>query len=249
MKAIKKYFNNLFFLKNAPPIFEKTYQSMNKSKAYRDYCEKVHGTSFSCWNTLSPLQLNFLEEYFETKRPKSFLDIGSGNGELTKYLSKKYSAKATGIDFATMPNSSKEVEFIRDQFLNTSFNKKYEFIISNDSFYMITSYKKYLRKCLSLLENNSHMIILFSLVNEKFDKSPLRKALDSLQLNYEIKDFTADDYEFWKKSQSILEQTNQAFVDESQFSLWNIKKKETDKNIQLHNSNNIQRLGLVIQRG
>ncbi|GEM_PF-5205161 len=249
MKQLTKYINNLFFVQNAPTVFEKAYIDINKSKSYREYCKELHQFDFPCWNTLSITQKSFLETQLSKLKINSLLDIGSGNGEITKYLCHKYNCKGTGIDFAQSPSDSKKVKFIKTEFLKKKLEEKYSVIISIDSFYMINNYKKYLKKIMNLLESNGTVIIIFSLTMDSFENSKINKALNKLNLNYSITDFTQDDLAFWTKSEQLLDQYNDKFVDEGKFNLWNIKKKETDKNIQLHNSNNISRLALVINKG
>lgn len=249
MKILTKYINNLFFTKNAPTIFEKAYIDINNSKSYREYCKELHQVEFPCWNTLSINQKDFLEKELSKLNLNSLLDIGSGNGELTKYLCNKFNCQGTGIDFAQSPSNGKMVKFLKTEFLTEKLMKQYSALISIDSFYMINNYKKYLKKMLRHLEIDGTIIIIFSLTETSFENSKILKAIKSLKLNYSLTDFTQDDLIFWKASQELLDKYNDRFVDEDKFKLWNIKKKEADKNIQLHNSNNISRLGLVIRRG
>ncbi len=249
MKRFNKFINNLFFLKNAPEVFARTYMDINKSKSYKSYCQELHGVDFSCWNTLSVNQREFLEEELQRMKPSTLLDIGSGNGELTKYLSSKFQLTATGIDFSITPEKTKSTQFIRGKFLDHSFSSKYSTIILIDSFYMINNYKKYFKKLLSLLDSHGEIIIIFTLTMEEFENSKVLKAIKSLHLEYSLTDFTKDDFNFWKSSKDLLEKYNDLFVDEGYFNLWNIKNKEADKNVQLHNTCNTSRLALIIKRG
>ncbi|WP_372652158.1 cyclopropane-fatty-acyl-phospholipid synthase family protein [Halobacteriovorax sp.] len=249
MKQITKFINNLFFVQNAPTIFEKAYVDINKSKSYREYCKELHQVDFPCWNTLSINQKSFLELELSKYKIKSLLDIGSGNGEMTKYLCSKYECQGTGIDFAQSPQGSNTIHFFKTEFLKKKLDQKYSAVVSIDSFYMINNYKKYLKKVMNHLESDGVAIIIFSLTMNTFENSKISKALHSLNLDYSITDFTKDDLDFWTTSQQLLDLFNEKFVDEGKFNLWNIKKKEADKNVQLHNSNNISRLGLIIRKG
>lgn len=249
MKKLKKFFNNIYFTKNAPPVFEKVYGDINKSKSYKQYCKELHGVDFPCWNTLSKDQLSYLKESLDELELTSILDIGSGNGELTKYLAEKYNCSSLGIDFAQSPIEGKRSKFLKGIFQQENIRESFSVIISIDSFYMINSYKKYINSMINCLEKSGKVIVFFSLVDEEFDNSRLLKAIKSLDLKYKLKDFTCNDFKFWNDSLSLLDKYNQSFVDEGFFNLWNIKKKEADKNIQLHRSNNIKRLALILQRG
>ena len=249
MKRINKFINNIFFLKNAPKVFERNYLDINSSKSYQSYCKDLHQIDIPCWNTLSLKQRNFLEDQLAKSSPQRVLDIGSGNGVLLQYLAKKYNFSAIGIDFAISPKDTKSVTYLKGQFLEYQFDSKFDVIISIDSFYMINNYKKYFKKLLKLLHEKGRIIIHFTLTVESFEESKIRKALKSLSLKYELVNFTQDDEDFWNNSLELLDQYNESFVDEGYFKLWNIKKMEADKNIQLHNSNNTSRLALIVERG
>lgn len=248
MNFISKFLNHLYFKKNAPSAFEKTYEDINNSKAYLNYCLKLHGTPFACLNTLSQNQLLKLKEIMKHQAPSLFLDLGAGNGELTKFLVKEYNSCAHGIDFSYTPQSEKSVSFFKEDIETFKRNTKYDLIISVDSFYMIRNYRKFLQNLMSHLNDNKQCALFFTLVNNSFSSSPVKKTLDKLKLKYELIDYTEDDLEFWKHSKELLEQMNDEFVDENNFKLWNIKKKETDKNILLHQNQQTNRYLLIINK-
>jgi len=238
----------MYFKKNAPNAFEKTYKDIEKSKAYLKFCKKVHGTNFSCLNTLSQTQFLKLQEIIKEQKPNLLLDLGSGNGELTNFISKEFKTKAHGIDFSHAPNNSNQVAFIKGDIESYKRDDLYDLIISIDSFYMIKSHKKFLKNTIQHLRPKKLCALFFTLVNSSFNESPIRKALEKLQLDYEIIDYTQDDLEFWKKSRYLLDEMNDEFVDEGNFNLWNIKKKEADKNTLLHQNQETYRYLLIIHK-
>ncbi|OUR99808.1 hypothetical protein A9Q84_01915 [Halobacteriovorax marinus] len=246
MNFISKFFNYSYFKKNAPSAFKKTYQDMENSKAYKKYCQELHGTDYRCLNTLSKKQYLKLKEIIKEQSPELLLDIGSGNGKLTSSLAREFNFKAHGIDFALCPSDEAGVTFSKDDIESFKRNETYDLIISIDSFYMIRNYRKFLKNLKNHLGENKKIILFFTLVNNSFNNSPIPKALAKLRLNYEITEFSEDDLQFWQKSRELLDEMNDEFVDENHFKLWNIKKKEADKNISLHSTQQTHRYLLII---
>lgn len=248
MKLIKKFFNRKFFKQKAPNAFKKTYSSINKSNSYREYCKRVHKRDLRLLNTMSSQQLDLLEKSIKEIAPKTLLDIGCGNGELTQSLSDQYSLSSTGIDFSLTSRSSKNVKYSEEDHETFKIDKKFDLIISIDSFYMIGNYKKFIKNLISHLSENGKILIFLTLVDNSFQASKLNNVLSKLDVNFSFKDLTRDDLDFWKHSSLVLEEMNQAFVDEDHYSLWNIKNKEALKNLELHSRNRIQRILLEISK-
>lgn len=114
------------------------------------------------------------------------LDIGSGNGTLTKYLEEKQFKTYTGID-----TSKEAVKIANNYFENydnvcfletdilTFSGYKFDFIIFNESLYYfkLSDIKRVLTKALALLKDEGFIIISMS-VNLK--SYMIRKILDKL---------------------------------------------------------------------
>jgi SAM-dependent methyltransferase len=248
MSFIKKFLNRKFFKDKAPKAFGNTYSSIHKSNSYLKYCDKVHKRELRLLNTMCSHQLERLEIFFEKYTPKTLLDIGCGNGELTQYLSDKFSTNSTGVDFSIKPTKTKNVEYEKLDHESFSIKRKFDFIISIDSFYMILNYKSFLKNLTEHLNPNGKIIIFLTLVDESFENSKLKKSLSKLKLQYKIEDLTKYDKTFWDISNQVLEEMNQDFVDENHFPLWNIKHKEVSKNLNLHSDKRIQRVLLEISK-
>ena len=248
MKFIKKYFNRKFFKKNAPNAFSKTYQSIEKSKSFLKLCNIIHNRNLSILNTMSSYQLDLLEDRVGSMSAKNLLDIGCGNGELTTHLADKYSLQSVGIDFALEKKSSKRNQFLKQDHEDFKLDRKFDLILSIDSFYMINNIKNFMANLLLHLNDDGKVIIFMTLVDNEFQSSNLAKALNKLPIIFTIKDLTDDDLAFWNTSKATLEEMNQEFVDEDQFKLWNIKNKEALNNLELHKRNRIQRIFLEITK-
>lgn len=248
MKALKSFFNRRFFKQKAPAAFEKTYLSIKSSKTYLKYCLAVHGVGIRMLNTLSPLQFASLKDTIDTLQVKRILDLGSGNGELLTHLCEENLINAIGIDFSCRPKGNKSCSFIKEDHEEFKLDEKFDLILSIDSSYMIGNFKKYLKNIISHLSPNASFLLFITLTDINLEDSPLIKACNSLQVTTEVKDFTQDDYEFWKKSKEELDNLNQEFVDEGHFNLWNIKYQEVLTNLDLHKYNRINRYQITITK-
>jgi trans-aconitate methyltransferase len=241
MNFIRRHFNNKYFKQKGPSAFKKAYEAIAKSKTYTEYCEKVHGVDIKMLNTLSNDQLLLLEKKLESYNVNTMLDLGSGNGELTKYIANKYSIKTTGIDFSYSVSDVKGCAFKKFDTEDFKLDSKFDLILSVDSFYMIKDYKSFLKNLIEHLSPNGKILIFFTIVDETLERHQITKACNKLSLKMDITNLTESDSNFWELSAGVLEDLNQSFVDEDQFYLWGIKKKEADKNIALHRSGSTKR--------
>lgn len=241
MNFIKRHFNNKFFKQKGPSAFKKAYEAISKSKVYEQYCQRVHGQETKMLNTMALDQYQLLVERINELSPKTMLDLGCGNGELTKQISKELSIKSIGIDFSFMGKDVKGTQFKQIDTEHFKLEKKFDLILSVDSFYMIKNYKDFLKNLLLHLNPNGKVIILITILDEALEDHRLMSACKKLNLKVDKYDLTKSDRNFWISSKKVLEEMNQVFVDEDQFYLWGIKKKEADKNIALHDSNSSNR--------
>ncbi len=199
-------------------------------------------------NTLSPIQLNSLNDIVKKSQAKKVLDLGSGNGELLVHICNENSIKGIGIDFSYLPPSNKFCSFIKSDHEDFNLNDKFDLILSIDSSYMIGDFKRYLKNIIDHLHPNASALFFMTFTDTSLESSPFIKACKKLKINPEIIDFTNNDYEFWQNSKKELDALNQEFVDEEHFNLWNIKYKEVLKNLELHQENRTKRYQILIRK-
>lgn len=131
---------------------------------------------------------NYVLNFIKKNKPKNFLDVGCGSGELT-LMSAKYTKNSIGIDFSNSmidlcnkKNKRKKVKFICDSFFNLNQKKNSFDLISANGFIEYISLDElflFLHTCKNLLKKDGILVLsarnklfnLFSLNN--FTKSEL----------------------------------------------------------------------------
>ena len=134
MNFIKRHFNNKFFKQKGPSAFKKAYEAISKSKVYEQYCQRVHGQETKMLNTMALDQYQLLVERINELSPKTMLDLGCGNGELTKQISKELSIKSIGIDFSFMGKDVKGTQFKQIDTEHFKLEKKFDLVIEQTFF-------------------------------------------------------------------------------------------------------------------
>lgn len=153
-----------------------------------------HFNKIACkYNQIAELSAHIDE--FVTLLPKGkldILDVGCGNGYNAEYLSNKYGFNITGIDIAEemlkyaiekLPNGN----FIVGDFINYSFDKKFDAVLMNDFIIHILhdDLSNALDKAGCLLKNNGLLFITTNLnkADVKIMPEPLNTDID-LVLNF-----------------------------------------------------------------
>ena len=208
--------------------YEELYPSVDSSKAYSEYCKRVHGEDLSQQNFCTIDQIDFMLSEINLSADSQVLDIGCGTGKLAEYISNISKATVYGFDYSptAIRLASERTYSKRDKliFENGDINDKeyppdtFDAIISVDSLYFANDLENAITKMYSWLHLKGMLAFYYSVM--RFDrkeskdimsskKTPLAKALINAGIAYSVFDFTKECYEHQKlKRKTALDLKN-----------------------------------------
>ena len=186
--------------KQAKKFFEKY------AKQWQDRSSKK---KIEFYNTVQQRN-QYVFNYIKKNKPKNFLDIGCGSGELV-IMSSDHTKKSLGIDFSDpmiklckmKSRNKKNIEFMCESFFKLNFKKNSFDLISANGFIEYISLEQlniFLKMCRKMLKKNGTLIVssrnrlfnLFSLNNfsrNEIENTKYVKLLFEESINLAQKDF------------------------------------------------------------
>lgn len=232
-----------------PDLFLKLYRQISKAESYKEYCRILYGDEFCTFNMLSRKQRLFFYSLLKEREGFVALELGHGPGGMAQKVS-EYSTckKLIALDYSGFIPSefSKKANFFRHNLNKLSIEEsQFDFIYCIDSFYHIKNHKKLLAKIVAALKEHGEFV-LFHTFSSFEEKDIFLELLRSYKV--ELTDFTRDDKEYWVENKKVLEAMKEKFLKDSILNVFNIRSKEIEKFLKLHEKNDLFRYCIQIKR-
>ncbi len=208
-------------------FYEDFYAATETSQAHHQFCERVFGLDLCQHGFADQEQLDLLLKETGLSAGMHALDLGCGSGWITEFLSDRSGAHFTGLDY--IPRAieqarqrtaakSNRLEFIVGDIncLDLEPNS-FDVILSIDSIYFSEEYNKTISALKRALRSGGQMAFLYSQGREPWvpieefpresilvEKTPLAKALQANDLEYQALDLTRQDYELARRRKLVL---------------------------------------------
>ncbi|NQZ30977.1 MAG: class I SAM-dependent methyltransferase [Oceanospirillaceae bacterium] len=232
---------------------------IHSSNTYPKFCNEVHGVDLSQLNMIDAEQLQTIINLSELTHKKTFLDVGCGVGQLTKYIQSCTGASGLGVDLseqmitALKTENQRNLEFMQADINDFSIKRIFDVIFFMDSWYFITDQTAVLMHMKQSMNLNSVMLITLSNYKplddmEKFhmQKTNLAQLLDKCGFTFETIDFTNNDKILWKQVKRSLDKYKKAFISEGCEILHQVRATESDlKNTEITNPYHYRYLYIV----
>ena len=154
---IQLKFVSLFFCRKCDHRFTDTKSIISPEKYKNQYFEESHSNWF---DHPDYILYDFLKDFFKTKFKKNFsvLDVGCGNGNFLKYLSKEFkNIELTGIDHYKN-KKNKKIKFLHGDIDKNKKLKKYDIVTSNMVIEHIEDVNKFIQLQKKLCKKNGYII-------------------------------------------------------------------------------------------
>ncbi|MFA7445735.1 MAG: class I SAM-dependent methyltransferase [Flavobacteriaceae bacterium] len=231
------------------PFFKYEYDNFfnleKQSKAHSLFCERVYGKDLSQHGLIDQEELSVLIEKLKKQNPDKILDIGCGNGKITKEIAKEIQAECLGIDIssegikeANLQNKQNlKVRFQEGNFNNFLISEKFDATLFLDTLYFADNLTKTVQDSLKLLNKNGRLYAYFSqwIMDEAYNENlkpentHLGKVLKELNLDFSVTDLTQSGIGHWKKKLQLLEEMKQDFLEENNEALWQYRFREANR--------------------
>ncbi len=242
-ESLKRKFNENHFYKNGPKSFHSYYDKLSQSNAYIKLYRDIYELDIPLQNNLSKKQFKLFLDLINKEKHKTILDLGCGNASLVEHFSKTKDIK--GVDFCHHSSNKNIIQAsYQDMILE---NNSYDFIYCLDSFYLVRKEKEVLNKLVRAL-NEKGSLLIFKSFQKDLKSSTLYTYLEEQGASLKLYDFSEDDREYWIKLEYILKSLEEDFYNEGSGSLYRAKKSEIDKNLILHQNNQLNRYALLFTK-
>ncbi len=208
-------------------FYESFYTAIETSQAHHQFCERVFGQDLCQHGFADRFQLDLLLRETGLAAGQHALDLGCGSGWITEYLSDQCGANFTGLDYISraIEQARKRTAAKSDrlEFIVGDINclrlepNSFDAILSIDSIYFSEDYDKTISALKKALRPGGQMAFLYSQGREPWvpveqfpsesilvDKTPLAKALQANDLEFQALDLTRRDYELAQKRKQVL---------------------------------------------
>ena len=248
MNLIDKLVIKLFM---TPKTFSSYLLRADESNVFSKVANKAYGIDLGQFNMFTRDQLEALLKELNYK--DNVLDVGCGNGKISKYISNQVGCSIKGIDFAmdaihkaNEKYSDNNVSFeVRDIRKLDCIKEKYSKIISIDSLYFFPDLTPIFRSLIGLLSPGGKLILFFTCNLNYYGKDGFKlieKSLSDLPVNINSIDFTEDAIEMWKKMKNELVKKKCDFIKEGNKPLYNLKYSEAKSFLRMAEIGKIKRI-------
>lgn len=225
--------------------YDQFFDASSKSRAHADFCNMAYGQNLNQHGMIDVYELDSLVDLLKEQNPKSVLDLGCGNGQITEYLYQKVHANYMGLDISnrgievanTRFSENPKLQFTVGNLNDLSLENQYDALLFLDTLYYVDSPEKVLKDCLEITRPDGAIYIYFSAwtlsEEEKHNLNPqhtsLAKTLNNLNLSFEFKDLTSSGVLHWKRKLKVLEEMKEAFAEEGNEELWWYRFREANR--------------------
>ncbi len=230
-------------------FYDEFYKRAVKSKAHSELCRLVYGRDFCQQGMLDMNQLDKLIEVAKLNKDYHVLELGSGTGLITEYISDMSQCQITGIDISAeaIEHASERTKDKRDRIVfetvdmeNLNFpENSFDTVISIDTLYYVKDLENTIRNIVKVLKPKGSMYIFYHVDPDVGDApgsdpvncSGLGTVLDKLNLKYRTIDFTRENKEHWELKKHVLLQLRNRFEEEDNMFLYNNRMEECMDNL------------------
>lgn len=261
---IFKYLGHLLFRSRSQRAFNNVYEAAKNSKAFEQYCVRVHGQHFIQFNTLCSEQFQLILNELDLENSQNILDLGCGFGLMAKEIADKSQAKLLAIDQAQAGFMAHHPRVIFKQLDIQSSSQRqglapagpFDRVYAVDSLYGLRNHLSVLHDIFKLIRPGGKIIFsytLFRLDHLDLSRTEMGQALDQLvdhfaDFNYAKINVTNYDLSFWQNSDKVLEEMATLFEFGEDFGIWHIKRKEATQHLRAHADEAIKKYIIVIQK-
>lgn len=230
-------------------FYNEFYRRAEESKAHSEFCRLVYGKDLCQHGMLDMDQLHRLIEVSKLDNNSKVLELGCGNGFITEYISDRTLCHVTGIDIAV-----EAIEHAKDRtkdkcdrlFFQTmsmdSLDYKensFDAIISIDTLYFVKDLESVLKSIYRVLKPDGTVFIFYHVpldvvnrsASDPAQNSMLGSALNHLNYNYRIIEFTEENKKHWELKKQILLELKPKFEEEDNMFLYNNRMAECIGNL------------------
>jgi ubiquinone/menaquinone biosynthesis C-methylase UbiE len=213
------------------------YDAVERSRAHALFCERVFGRDLSQHGFADQEQLELLLRVIPMAPGQRAMDAGCGNGRITEYLSDRTGAFFTGLDYipAAVEQARKRTSEKSDRlsFMVGDLNHlslpdgAFDVLLSIDSIYFSGDYAATIRDFKTALKPGGRMVFFYSQGREPWvpiaqfkketlapDQTPLAKAFQANDLQFQTWELTSRDYQLAKRRKAVLEELKSEFESE-----------------------------------
>lgn len=231
------------------PFFQMEYDNFfnqsESSESHKSFCEKVYGINLSQHGLIDQQELGSLINSLQKVKHGNVLDLGCGNGSITAYLQKQIpDCHFTGIDisgrgiaYANDQYASDNLAFYQQNMNSPKLERKFDAIISLDTFYYVKDVKKVIENCRQLARPGAKVFAYFSqwIMDESYkqnlqpDMTGLARACKEIGLSYKTINLTESGLRHWKLKEKVLMQMKTEFSEEGYENLWDYRFREATR--------------------
>lgn len=224
-------------------FYNEFYKRAEESKVHSEFCRLVYGQDFCQHGMLDMYQLDKLIEVSKLNKDNYVLELGSGIGLITEYISDITQCQITGIDIATeaIEHASERTKDKKNKILfetkdmenldysDNSFDK----VISIDTLYFVKDLESTIKNIIKVVKPEGSMYLFYHVDPDEiapgFDPvrcSHLGAVLDRLSLKYKTIDFTRENNKHWELKKQVLLELRTMFEEEDNMFLYNNRIEE-----------------------
>jgi len=226
-KLIRADFSNLYYLQ------------CEHSKAYKEFCERVHGSYLGQNNLADDEQIAKLLEVLDLTPRNNVLELGCGIGRITEYISDTTHATITGIDFASKAldkarertkNKKDRIQFLKVDLDDLQFEAdSFDTIIEIDNLSFVKNLEHTIERMIKIIQPGGQMGILRSQIVPseaakealKPDKTTLADEFKKHGLPFKTWDFTENVKRISQKKIEVAEELKEQFLEEGNLDIFN----------------------------
>lgn len=217
----------------------------SNSKAHARFCEKVYGLDLSQHGLIDQQELSVLVALLKNLKPQTILDVGCGNGRITKWIAKETQAFCTGIDISKeairhareRKDGNGLLYFEEGNLNNLRAIKQHDCVLYLDTLYYANDMQASISEAAGILSEGGRIFAYFSqwIMDEAYadnllpDNTQLAKILKELKLPYTYTNLTESGIRHWRSKLAVLEQMKQDFWEEGSNNLWEYRHREAQR--------------------
>ncbi len=230
--------------------FDRFFHQCETSGAYRELCERVHGTDLCQFNIMSAMQTDLMISVLDLDSSKTVLDFGCGTGMYSELIASLTGAHVTGIDIAARTvrrairrcqDRRSDVEFIPGELNTCDITSRYDSVIAVDSLYLLGNLQSTIHRMTAALKPGGGMAI-FHNENTRDDLRPrLASVLWKSSLEFRQWDLTEESNRILLAKRKALSDLEATFKAEGNRELHHTLVVDVKKNIMLARSGANQR--------
>lgn len=205
--------------------YEDFYSMAKKSKAFQVFCKEAFGEDFSQDGFSDVAQVNRIIPLVPKGREAHVLDIGCGNGKMLRYLQQKTGCEIHGFDYAENAiaeacKMTNKADFREGIIGEIDYPKEsFDVITSMDTMYFAQDMEAFVAQAYGWLKKGGIFFVAYQEGDvmpktENVNTTVLSKALEHLEIPYEVEDITRETYEMLKKKGEVAEHFKTAFEEE-----------------------------------